>query len=116
MVLFIIEYAKENACRLQGLNRTPAARRKCTAARMTKDGGRMREYGEKLKDFLKLNREEIFRTHRELCLIPAPSHFEDERAKYCRELFESFGARGVYIDGAKNVVFPMNCEVQQKHL
>ena len=70
----------------------------------------MREYGEKLIEFLKNNRDDIFRTHRELCLIPAPSHFEDERAKYCKELLESFGARGVYTDGAKNVVFPMNCE------
>ena len=70
----------------------------------------MREYGEKLIEFLKNNRDEIFRTHRELCLIPAPSHFEDERAKYCKELLESFGARGVYTNGAKNVVFPMNCD------
>ena len=51
----------------------------------------MREYLEKLNGFLRCNREEIFRTHRELCLIPAPSHFEDERAVYCKALLESFG-------------------------
>ena len=50
----------------------------------------MREYGEKLIEFLKNNRDDIFRTHRELCLIPAPSHFEDERAVYCKALLESF--------------------------
>ena len=70
----------------------------------------MKEYEDKLNGFLRFSREEIFRTHRELCLIPAPSHFEDERAVYCKELLESFGARGVYIDGAKNVVFPLGCE------
>lgn len=70
----------------------------------------MKEYEDKLNGFLRFSREEIFRTHRELCLIPAPSHFEDERAVYCKERLESFGARGVYIDGAKNVVFPLGCE------
>ena len=63
-----------------------------------------------LRAFLDKNKEEIFRTHRELCLIPAPSYCEDERAIYCKNLLESFGARGVYIDGAKNVVFPYGCE------
>lgn len=63
-----------------------------------------------LRAFLEKNRDEIFRTHREICLIPAPSYCEDERALYCKKLLEGFGARGVYIDDAKNVVFPYGCE------
>lgn len=60
--------------------------------------------------FLEANREALFATHKELCLIPAPSHFEDARAAYCKAWLEKAGAEGVYIDEAKNVVYPMNCE------
>lgn len=47
---------------------------------------------------------------RELCAIPAPSGFEEKRAEYCRAFLESIGAKGVYIDDALNVNFPLNCE------
>ena len=46
----------------------------------------------------------------ELCLIPAPSGFEDERAAYVKAWLENIGAEGVIIDEAKNVIFPLNCE------
>lgn len=46
----------------------------------------------------------------DLCAIPAPSHFEDERAAFVKKTLENFGAEGVYIDEAKNVVFPLHCE------
>ena len=45
-----------------------------------------------------------------LVRIPAPSHHEDARAAFCREWLEAQGAEGVYIDGAKNCVYPINCE------
>lgn len=45
-----------------------------------------------------------------LCKIPAPSHHEEKRAAFCKNWLEKAGAKGVYIDAAKNVVYPMNCE------
>lgn len=47
---------------------------------------------------------------RALCAIPAPSHHEENRAAFCKAWLENIGATGVYIDEAKNVVFPLNCE------
>ena len=63
-----------------------------------------------LNEFITSNYPAMLDTLRELCAIPAPSHFEQARAEYCREWLESVGARGVYIDDALNVVFPINCE------
>jgi len=40
-----------------------------------------------------------------LATIPAPSHFEDRRAKYVLDLLHGCGAFGAYIDEAKNVIF-----------
>jgi len=65
---------------------------------------------EKWKSFWQENEEYLYQTHKELCLIPAPSHFEDERAKYCKAWLENVGAKGVFMDEAKNVIYPMNCE------
>ncbi len=65
---------------------------------------------EKIKEYVSANQTELFDLLRTLCLIPSPSHFEDERAKFCKEWLEKAGARGVYIDEAKNVVFPLGCE------
>ena len=63
-----------------------------------------------MKDFIEGNKENILRTLRELCEIPAPSHFERERALYCLRFLKEAGAEGAYIDEADNVVFPVNCE------
>lgn len=68
------------------------------------------DFGESLTRFINENKEELYRTHRELCLIPAPSGFEDERAAYCKRFLENVGAEGVFIDSAKNVIFPYCCE------
>lgn len=65
---------------------------------------------EKFKKFIADNEAQLYSTLKELCLIPAPSGMEDERAKYCKAKLESFGAKGVYIDEAKNVIFPINEE------
>ena len=63
-----------------------------------------------IKAFIESNKETAFRMLRELCAIPAPSGFEEKRAEYCRSFLENIGAKGVYIDGALNVNFPLNCE------
>lgn len=63
-----------------------------------------------IKKFIQEHKEELLQITRDLCKIPTPSFYEDKRAEYCKKYFESFGAKGVYIDSAKNVIFPLNCE------
>ncbi len=63
-----------------------------------------------MQEFIAKNTESIYKTLRELCAIPAPSHLEHRRAEYCREWLENIGATGVYIDDAQNVIFPIGCE------
>ena len=63
-----------------------------------------------LKQYCKENYELMLDTLRELCAIPAPSHFEHERAAYCKKWLENIGAQGVYIDDALNVIYPINCD------
>ena len=46
----------------------------------------------------------------ELAKIPAPSNQEELRAEYCKNKLESWGAEGVYIDDAMNVVYPIGCD------
>ena len=55
-------------------------------------------------------KEETIALIETLCRIPAPSHLEDKRAKFVEEWLKNQGADGVYIDGAKNVVYPVGCE------
>lgn len=67
-----------------------------------------------IKEYVSKNTELMMDTLKELCHIPAPSHFEDERAEYCKNWLEKYGAKNVYIDSAKNVIFPVNCENSDK--
>lgn len=69
---------------------------------------------ENFKSFVNENKEELYTILKEMCLIPAPSGFEDKRAEYCKNKLISFGAEGVYIDEAKNVIFPINAEGSDK--
>ena len=43
----------------------------------------------------------------ELGKIPAPSNHEEKRAEFCKSWLEAQGAKGVYIDEALNVVYPV---------
>jgi acetylornithine deacetylase/succinyl-diaminopimelate desuccinylase-like protein len=61
-----------------------------------------------MKQFVVDNKESLYGLLKELCLIPAPSHFEDERAKFCKSWFDKNCANGAYIDEVKNVIFPYN--------
>ena len=67
-----------------------------------------------MKAFIESNKEQLYQTLMELCAIPAPSHFEHQRAAYCKKWLEDIGAKGVYIDEALNVIFPINCEGSDK--
>lgn len=48
--------------------------------------------------------DELLKIHRELCLIPAPSYFEDRRAEYILKYFKDAGIDNAYIDEVKNVI------------
>jgi len=63
-----------------------------------------------MKSFIQLNTESIYQTLKELCAIPAPSHYEQDRAEYCKKWLDNIGAEGVYVDDALNVIFPLNCQ------
>jgi acetylornithine deacetylase/succinyl-diaminopimelate desuccinylase-like protein len=67
-----------------------------------------------MKTFVETNKAQMYLTLKELCAIPAPSHFEHQRAEYCKKWLEDIGAKGVYIDEALNVIFPINCEDSNK--
>ena len=51
--------------------------------------------------------EEAIALLRELGKIPAPSHHEEKRATYVKNWLEAQGAKGIYIDEALNVVYPI---------
>ncbi len=63
-----------------------------------------------LPSYVTAHKDELFDLLRTLCAIPAPSHHEEKRAEFCKAWLTSAGAEGVYIDEAKNVVFPYGCE------
>ena len=56
--------------------------------------------------YLENSQEELKQLIRDLCAIPAPSHHEEKRAEFCKKWFENIGAKGVFLDEAKNVVCP----------
>ena len=70
----------------------------------------MAELNKDLKAYLENCIPEAHKLLKELCLIPAPSGFEDKRAEYVKNWLEEQGAKGVYTDKAKNVIYPVNCE------
>ena len=55
------------------------------------------------------SRQEALELLVELARIPAPSHYEQQRAQFCKRWLEQQGAKGVYIDEALNVVYPVGC-------
>ncbi len=61
------------------------------------------------KAFLENGTAELERLLKEISIIPAPSGSEDKRAEFVKKWLEAQGAKGVYTDEAKNVIFPMNC-------
>lgn len=68
------------------------------------------ELSEQVLDYIKNSEEELISLLKELAVIPAPSHNEDLRAAFCKRWLEENGATGVYIDEAKNVIYPMSCD------
>ena len=63
-----------------------------------------------MEHYANKHKEEVLELIRELCKIPAPSFHEERRAEFCKKWLEQAGAEGVFIDEAKNVLFPIGCE------
>lgn len=60
--------------------------------------------------------QELRQLIRDLCAIPAPSHHEEARARFCLDWFVKNGAQGAYIDEALNVVCPWNVRTDNELL
>ena len=63
-----------------------------------------------IKEYIEKSRDESTERLIALGKIPAPSGEEDKRAAYCLAWFKSMGGENAYMDEAKNVVCPLNCE------
>lgn len=59
--------------------------------------------------YIEQHRQEAFDLLVEMAQIPAPSNHEEKRAAFCKEWLERQGAKGVYIDEALNVIYPLGC-------
>jgi len=61
-----------------------------------------------IREFIEKNKEDMYKTLKELATIPAPSGHEEKRAEYCLGLLKSFGGENAYVDEALNVILPVN--------
>ena len=68
------------------------------------------ELSNEVLSYLKDHEQETFDLIETLCGIPAPSWHEEKRAAFCKEWLENAGAKGVYIDDALNVIYPVGCD------
>ena len=62
-----------------------------------------------IANYIDTHQEEAFELLIELAQIPAPSHKEEKRAEFCKSWLVNQGAKGVYIDEALNVIYPVGC-------
>ena len=62
----------------------------------------------KLLDYAEICQADAAQIIRDLCKLPAPSHHEELRAEYCRKWFTDNGFANVFVDGALNVIAPIN--------
>ena len=49
-------------------------------------------------EFIENNKADMYRTLKELAVIPAPSGHEEKRAEYCLNVLKNFGLNDAYID------------------
>jgi len=64
------------------------------------------------QQYIEDHQEEAFDLLVELAQIPAPSNHEEKRAEFCKVWLEKQGAKGVYIDEALNVIYPVGCTAE----
>lgn len=63
-----------------------------------------------ITEYLRQHEKETLELIEALCRIPAPSGMEGERAAFCKQWLEAQGARGVVIDEALNMLYPVDCK------
>ncbi len=59
--------------------------------------------------YIEAHSQEALTLLTELAQIPAPSHQEDLRARFCLDWLHAQGAADTYMDAAKNVILPIGC-------
>lgn len=67
------------------------------------------QLSQEILQYIDEHRQEAFDLLVELAQIPAPSNHEEKRAAFCKDWLEKQGAKGVYIDDALNVIYPVGC-------
>lgn len=67
------------------------------------------QLNQEILHYIDEHREEALQLLIELAQIPAPSNHEQKRAAFCKAWMEKQGAKGVYIDEALNVIYPVGC-------
>lgn len=67
------------------------------------------ELTQDILNYMDEHRQESYDLLLELAQIPAPSHHEEKRAQFCKNWLEQQGCKGVYIDEALNVIWPVGC-------
>jgi len=67
------------------------------------------EMTREILNYMDDHRQEAYDLLIELAQIPAPSNHEEKRAEFCKEWLERQGCKGVYIDEALNVIWPVGC-------
>ena len=70
------------------------------------------ELSKDILEYLKQSEEETINLIETLCGIPAPSHHEERRAEFVKNWLTENGAKGVYIDEALNVLYPVGVKVK----
>ena len=60
--------------------------------------------------YIDAHQQEAYELLIELAQIPAPSNHEEKRAEFCLNWLNAQGAKGVYIDEALNVIYPIGCD------
>lgn len=63
-----------------------------------------------IDQFIEEHKEETISLLKELASIPAPSHQEEKRGKFCLEWLKKQGADSAYVDEMGNVIFPYYCK------
>jgi acetylornithine deacetylase/succinyl-diaminopimelate desuccinylase-like protein len=62
---------------------------------------------QKVEAYIRAHEEEALELLKSIARIPAPSCHEEKRAAFVKQWLEDQGARGVFIDEALNVVYPL---------
>ena len=65
------------------------------------------QLSQQILTYIDQHREESYQLLLELAQIPSPSNHEEKRAAFCQEWLTRQGAKGVYIDDALNVIYPV---------